>query len=69
MTQPTLINILANENNQELHCYPLTNKLDRCVGTCNTFNDLSNKVCVWSKTEDVNLSKFNMITKINESTA
>ena len=46
MTQPTLINILANENNQELQCYPLANKLDRCVGTCNTFNDLSNKVCV-----------------------
>ena len=42
-------------------------KLDRCVGLCNTLNDLSNKVCVASKTEDFNLSVFNMITGINES--
>ena len=41
--------------------------LDICVGNCNTFNDLSNKVCVPKKTEDVNLNIFNMITGINES--
>ena len=41
-------------------------KLDRCVGSCNTLNDLSNKVCVPNKTEDLNLSVFNMITGINE---
>ena len=39
----------------------------RCVGSCNTLNDLSNKVCVLSKTKDLNLSVFNMITGINES--
>ena len=42
-------------------------KFDRCVGSCNTLNDLSNKVCVPNKTEDLNLSVFNMITGINES--
>ena len=42
-------------------------KLGRCVGSCNTLNDLSNKVCVPNKTEDLNLSVFNMITGINES--
>ena len=42
-------------------------KLDRCVGSCNIINDLSNKVCVPNKTKDLNLSKFNMITEINES--
>ena len=42
-------------------------KLDRCVASCNTVNDLSNKVCVPNKTEDLNLSVFNMITGINES--
>ena len=41
--------------------------LDRCVGSCNTLNDLSNKVCVPNKTEDLNLSVFNMITGIKES--
>ena len=42
-------------------------KLNRCVGNCNTLNELSNKVCVTNKTEDLNLSMFNMITEINES--
>ena len=32
-----------------------------------TLNDLSYKVCVPNKTEDLNLSVFNMITGINES--
>ena len=40
---------------QELHYYPLTIKLDRCVGSCNTLDDSSNKVCVPNKMEDVNL--------------
>ena len=50
----------------EFHDYPFAVKLDRCVGTCNTLNDLSNKICVLNKTEDLNLSMFNMITGINE---
>ena len=41
--------------------------LDRCVGTCNTLDDLSNNVCVPNETEDLNLYVFNMITGINES--
>ena len=41
-------------------------KLDRCVESCNTMNDLSNKVCIPNKTEDLNLRVFNMITRINE---
>ena len=53
MIQPTLIN---------LHLYPFSVKFDRCVGSCNTLNTLSNKLCMANKTEDVNLSVFNMIT-------
>ena len=34
--------------------------------SCNTLNDLSNKVCVPNKTEDLNLSVINMITGKNE---
>ena len=42
-------------------------KLDRCVGSCNALNDLSNNVCVPNKTEALNLSIVNIITGINES--
>ena len=65
--QPTLINLHPNEYNQEFYYYPFPVKLDRCVGSCNTVNDLSNKVCVPNKTEDLNLRVFNIITEINES--
>ena len=66
MTQPTLINIHPNEYSQEFHYYPFAVKLHRCVGSCKTLNDLSNKACVPNKTEGLNLSVFNMITEINE---
>ena len=67
MTQASLVNLHPNEYSQEFHYYSFADKLDRCVGSCNTRNDLSNKVCVPNKTEDLNLSVFNMITGINES--
>ena len=66
-SQPTLINLHPNEYSQEFHYYPFSVKLDRCVGSGNTLNGLSNKVCIPNKTEDLNLSVFNMITGINES--
>ena len=65
--QPILINLHPNEYSQELHYYPFEVKLDKCAGSCYTINDLSNKVCVPNKTENLNLSVFNMITGINES--
>ena len=46
MIQPTLINLHPNEYSQEFHYYPFAVKLDRCVGSCNTLNVLSNKVCI-----------------------
>ena len=63
--QPTLINLHPNEYNQELHYYPFAVKLDKRVGSCNTLNDLSNRVCVPNKTEDLNIHIFNMITTKN----
>ena len=65
--QDTLVNLDPNEYSQEFHFYPFVVKLDRCVEGCNTLNDLSNKLCVPNKTEDLNLSVFNMITWIKES--
>ena len=66
MIQPTLINLHPNEHIHQFHYYPFWVKLYRCVGTCNTLNDLSNKVCVPNKTEDLNVSMYNMITGINK---
>ena len=64
--QPTLTNLHPKECSQEFYYYPFAIKLDRCVGSCNTLNDLSNKVCLPNKTEDLNLTMFSMITGINE---
>ena len=62
--QPTLINLNPNEYSQELHYYPSAIYLDRCAGSFNTLDDLSNKVCFSNGTEDIN---FDLITKINQS--
>ena len=65
MTHPTLINLHPNEYSQGLRYYPFAVNLDRYVGSFNILYDLSNRVCVLNKTEDLNLSVFNMITGIN----
>ena len=44
MTQPTLIHLYT------IDYYPFVVKLDKCIESCNTLNDLSNKVCVPNKT-------------------
>ena len=46
---------------------PFAVKLDRCVEGCNTLSDLSNRVCLLKKAEDLNLNVFDFITGINES--
>ena len=63
----TLIYLYPNEYNQKFHYYSFSVRLDGCVRSCYTLNNLSNKVCVSNKTEDLNLSVFNIITGINES--
>ena len=65
--QPILINLHSNEYSQEFHYCPFAVKLGRCIGSCNTLNYFSNRVCVPNETEDLNLNVFNMITGINES--
>ena len=67
MIQLTLTNLHPNEYSEEFHYYPFSVKLDRCIGSCNALNDLSNKVFVPNKTEDLNLSVSNMTAGINES--
>ena len=60
MIKSTLINLHSNEYSQGFYYYPFTVKLDRSVASCNTLNDLSSKVCVLNKTEDLNLSVKNI---------
>ena len=64
--QPTLINLHPNELKEQLHHYPFAVKLDKCVGSYNTLNDLSNKVHVPNKTKDLNINVFDMITGKDE---
>ena len=64
--QPTLINLHPYEYSQELHYYPFAVKVGKCVGSCNTLNDLSNKIGV-PKIEDLNMHVFNTIAGNNES--
>ena len=59
--------LLQVEYSQELHYYPFAVKLDKCVRSCNILNDLSNRVCVPNKTEDLNIHVFNLIKERNES--
>ena len=57
--QPALIHLYPDKYSQEFCYYPFTFKSDRCVGSCNTLNDWSNKV-------DSKLSVLNMISGTNE---
>ena len=50
-------NLYPNEYSQESHYYPFAVKLDKCVGKCNTLNDLPNRVCIY-----LNIHVFSMIT-------
>ena len=66
--QPTLINLYPDEYSQNFTTIHFRlNQIDALKVSCNTVNDLSNKVCVSNKPEDLNTSAFNMITGINES--
>ena len=47
--------------------YAFAVKFDRCVGSSDTLNDLSNKVSVPNETEHLNIHVFNIITGKNES--
>ena len=69
MTQPNLINLHRNEYIQGIRYYPFAVNWDRCKGSFNILDDLSNRVCIPDKTEDLKLYVFNMIAGIKESKA
>ena len=65
--KPNLINLHPNECNQEFHYYPFATKLHKCIRGCNTRNDLSNRVCVPDKIENLNIHVLNTMTGKNKS--
>ena len=67
MTWATGIDLNPNEYNQGLRYYPFIVNLDRCIGSCNSLDDPSGRICVPNRTEDINLSIFNVIARINKS--
>ena len=64
--QPTLINLHLNEYSLKFHNYPFAVKLDKCVGSCITLNDLSNRMSVPNETEDLSIHVFSMVTRKTE---
>ena len=58
MTQPSLINLHSNWYIERLRYYQFAVNLDRLIGIRIALNDLSNKIYVTNKTEDLNFSVF-----------
>ena len=54
-------------NPVDLKYYPFMIHLGKCCGSCNSANDLSTKIWVLNKAEDINVKVFNMITNKNEA--
>ena len=63
MIRPTLIDL----NPVEFNYYPFMVSLDKYSRSCNAADDLSTKICIPSKTKDVNVKAFNTITRTNEA--
>ena len=62
--RPPFVNLNPNKYNEGLRYYPFTVNLDN--RSCNNLNNTSYKTYSPNKTEDVNLSVFKMIARINE---
>ena len=54
MTRPTLIDLNRDEYNQRWYCYTFMTNLDRCHGSCNSFNDSYVRMHVPNETKNKN---------------
>ena len=61
--RPKIIDTNANEP----VFYPLSIKVNKCSGDCNTINDPMAKLCVADVVKDMNVKVFNMLARINET--
>ena len=60
LTEPTLFNLHPNKYSQELDWLNWIDVLEVVI-LLNTPNELSSKICIPNKTEDLNLRVFNML--------
>ena len=58
ITKLNIISLHPNEYSEKIHNYPFEVTLDKCVGSCNTLNDLSSKVCVPNKNRRFKSKRF-----------
>ena len=58
---------IINTNANEPVFYPLSIKVNKCSGDCNTINDPMAKLCVSDVVKDLNVKVFNMMARINET--
>ena len=63
MVRPKVIQTNANEP----VFYPLSIKVNKCGGDCNTINDPMAKSCVSDIVKDMNIKVFNTLSRINET--
>ena len=67
MTRPSLTDLNPDKYNQGLRYCQFIINLDICSGIFNSFDNPSGKICNPSKPEDIYLSAFNVMVRINES--
>ena len=58
---------IINKNANEPVFYPLSIKVNKCSGDCNTINDPMAKLCVPVVIKGLNVKVFNMMARINET--
>ena len=63
MARPKIIDTNANEP----VFYPLSIKVNKCSGSCNSINDPMVKLCVPDVGKEINVKVFNMLARINET--
>ena len=63
ISRPKTISTNANE----LVFYPLSIKVNKSNGDCNTINDPMAKLCVPDVVRDTNIKVFNLLSRINET--
>ena len=63
MIRSTFIDV----NPVELNHYSFMISIDEYNGSSNTVYDVSTKICLLSKTKEVDVKLFNMIARINEA--
>ena len=55
--RPEIISV----NNKQSIFYPYKIKMNRCVGSCNTIDDLHGKICFANDIENIGLKVFNLL--------